>query len=82
MKRLLSLFAILAFLLAVPMSHVAWGKGHVPSHKEQVCHKGTVITVGASAVEGHKKHGDCRIDKATHLPPLFTGDSCDDSDCE
>ena len=76
MKRLLGLLTMIAFLLAIPVSHLVWGQEHVPPHKEQVCHKGTVLTVGAAAVEGHLDHGDCFIDKDTQIPALFTGDAC------
>ena len=75
MKKLLLSFAVVASLAAVPASR-ALVKAHVPAHKEQVCHKGQVIQVGASAVAGHVKHGDAFIDKRTQIPPVFTGDDC------
>ncbi len=82
MKRLLGLFIVAAFLLAVPTSHFVWTKAHVPAHKEQVCHKGRVLAVSENAVDGHLGHGDCFINKRTKRPPLFTGDDCDSGDCD
>ncbi len=76
MKRLLISLAVIGSLTAIPVSHVLWGKAHVPAHKEQVCHKGEVITVGASAMNAHMGHGDAFIDKRTQIPPVFTGDDC------
>ena len=74
--RLLGLLIVVAFLVAVPASHLVWGKGHVPAHKEQVCHKGSVLAVGAAAVAGHEGHGDCFIDKNDPDNVFFTGDPC------
>ena len=82
MKRQLGLAAVAAIVLGLPATHFVWGKGHVPAHKEQVCHAGGVLAVGAPAVGAHLGHGDCFIDKLTHLPPLFTGDSCSPADCD
>ena len=80
-QRLLGLSVLAAAVMAIPASHMVMGKGHVAAHKEQVCHKGAVATVGAAAVGAHLDHGDCFIDKATHLPPLFAEDPCSPSDC-
>ncbi len=76
MKRILVTLAVVGSLAAIPVSNVLWGKAHVPAHKEQVCHKGEVITVGARAVKAHLGHGDAFIDKRTQIPPVFTGDDC------
>ncbi len=76
MKRLLGLSLVAAFVLALPASHIVMGKAHVPAHKEQVCHAGKVIAVGAPAVDAHLAHGDAFIDKRTQIPPVFTGDPC------
>ncbi len=82
MKKKMGALAILAaFSLAMPLVTHVWAKAHVPAHKEQVCHKGSVLTIGAPAVRGHLRHGDCFIDKATLIPPLFTGDPCTSADC-
>ena len=77
MKRNLLLALAAAVVLSIPASHRVFAKAHVPAHKEQVCHKGAVLAVGAGAVEGHLNHGDCFIDKRTRIPPLFTGDPCE-----
>lgn len=76
MKRVaLSVLFVGVLALGFSVTQV-WGKAHVPAHKEQVCHRGRVITVGAPAVDGHLGHGDAFIDKRTRIPPLFTGDAC------
>ncbi len=81
MKRILGITIAAAFVLGMSVTLVM-AQEHVPAHKEQVCHKGEVLTVGAAAVQGHLNHGDCFIDKRTKLPPVFTGDECDpDADC-
>ncbi len=78
MKRILGITIAAAFVLGMSVTLVM---AQVPAHKEQVCHKGKVLAVGAAAVAGHLDHGDCFIDKRTKIPPLFTGDACDASDC-
>ena len=77
MKRLLGLLIVVAFLVAIPVSHLVLAKGHVPAGMAQMCHKGQVIQIDEPGVRGHRVHGDCRIDAATLVPPLFTGDVCD-----
>ena len=77
MKRLLALFIVAAFLLAIPVSHFVWSKGHVPSHKEQVCHDGKVIEVGQAAQPAHLDHGDCAVPKDDFGYIGFKGFSCD-----
>jgi len=59
------------------MLQLVWGKAHEPAHKDQVCHKGIVLTVGSKVLKDHLGHGDSFIDKATRIPPLFAGDDCD-----
>ena len=75
MKKFFVLFAAVASLAAIPASNV-FVKGHVPAHKEQVCHKGHVIAVGARAVAAHEGHGDAFIDKNDPDNVFFTGDAC------
>ena len=77
MKKLLTLFAALAFLLAISFSHQIFAKGHVPSHKEQVCHNGEVITVSQNALDAHIAHGNCPVPKDDSGCVGFTGDPCD-----
>ena len=62
MKRLL--FAVAVAVLLAPATDVVFGKGHVPAHKEQVCHRGRVLAVGQAAVNvglirfrGHRPKG-------------------------
>ncbi len=83
MKRLLVSLAVVGSLAAIPVSNALWGKAHVPVNKEQVCHKGEVVTVSKNAKDSHLNHGDCLIDKANLRPPLFTGDACGGpTDCD
>ena len=77
MKRFLALTIVSAALVAIPASQLVFAKGHVPTNKTQVCHKGTIITIGIPAAKGHVKHGDKEIDVDTFTPPFFTGDFCD-----
>lgn len=77
MKRILVLSIAAAFLLAVPASHLVFGKGHVPTNKIQVCHKGKVVTVGASALADHLGHGDCQLPACDFSNVFHTGDPCD-----
>ena len=76
MKRILVSLAVVGSLAAIPVSNALWGKGHVPVHKSQVCHKGNVITVSRSAKGSHLRHGDCGI-PACDLANMFqTGGDC------
>ena len=75
-EKVTNSFCCRRVLIALPVSNLVWGKGHVPAHKEQVCHQGKVIEVGTSALADHLSHGDLFIDKATQRPPFFKGDSC------
>ena len=59
---------------------VAWAKGHVPAHKAQVCHKGRTLVVGAAAVEGHLRHGDCTLPANDPENVFFKGDPCPNVD--
>ena len=76
MKQVVVLLILIAVMLAgaFSASQFVWGKGHVPAHKDQVCHVGEVITVGTPAVRSHIAHGDCFIDK--NSTGFFTGDPC------
>ena len=74
MKRLL--FAVAVAVLLAPATDVVFGKGHVPAHKEQVCHRGRVLAVGQAAVNAHVGHGDFFIDKNDPDNVFFTGDGC------
>ncbi len=77
MKRLLALFTVAAFLLAVPASHHIWSKAHVPLKKAQVCHKGTTLVVSENAVQGHVRgHGDCQIPVCDNTVVRLAGADC------
>lgn len=77
MNRLLGLSALIAFLVAVPVTHFVWAKGHVPANKVQVCHKNDkVITVDQSALDAHLGHGDCHVPACDFNNVFHTGDSC------
>lgn len=73
MKRVILAIAVAALL--APAGQVVFGKGHVPAHKDQLCHRGEVINVGKSAVAKHIAHGDVNLDQSTP-PTLFPGDAC------
>ncbi len=77
MKRLIVSCTVLAFLIGIPASHYVWGKGHVPVHKVQVCHKGEVVTVSQNALDAHLDHGDCQLPICDFANVFHTGESCD-----
>ena len=72
MKRVL--FALAVAVLLAPAADVVFGKAHVPAHKEQVCHRGRVLAVGAAAEAAHLAHGDGEIQKEE--TGFMTGDRC------
>lgn len=80
MKRALFLSLLAAFVLALPASHLVWGKGHVPTHKVQVCHEGETIAVGAKALRAHLGHGDCQLPACDFNNVFQVGDPCSSSD--
>lgn len=77
MIRTISLCAVLTVLLAIPASHLVWGKGHVRIGKVQVCHKGEVLTVSENALRAHLKHGDCQLPACDFNNVFQTGDACE-----
>lgn len=79
MKRALLALAVAGSLAAIPGSHLLWGKGHVPLHKEQACHKGETITVSTNALPSHQAHGDCQLPKCDFANIFHTGDPCTSS---
>ncbi len=76
MKRILVSLAVVGSLAAIPVSNALWGKGHVPAHKAQVCHKGVTITVGTTALGGHLRHGDCELPVCDFNNVFHTEDAC------
>jgi hypothetical protein len=71
MKRIIILLCVVAFIVALPLSHVAVaGKG--PAPKVNICHKpqyvgslggvdyyaGNIISVSENALDAHIAHGD------------------------
>lgn len=76
MKRTLLLTLLLGAGLALAMNQAVWSKGHVPSGKVQVCHKGTTITVGVAALPGHQGHGDGELPACDFANVFHTGDPC------
>lgn len=69
MKRFIILLCVVAFVVALPLSHVA-AKGKAPA-KVEICHVkatadlwgspkafGIVIEVSANAIPAHEAHGD------------------------
>jgi hypothetical protein len=77
MKRLIAVLCVVAFVVALPLSHVAAaGKGKGPAPKVDICHAtdafdvpqneftvivGHVITVSENAVDAHLAHGDSLV---------------------
>lgn len=77
MQRRQVLFSIgLVVLLTVLTTGVAWGKGHVPAHKVQVCHRGETNTVSANALQTHLNHGDGQLPACDFANIFHTGDPC------
>lgn len=83
MKRLLTILCVVAFLAALPLSHVAWA---APKAKVEICHVnsandvldlggglvvafGRLIEVAEPAVPAHVAHGD--NDNSDPLYPVF-----------
>ena len=74
MKRIL--FAAAVAVLIAPVAELVLAKGHVPSHKSQVCHRGRTLTVGSPAVAGHLGHGDVQLPVDDINNIFHTGDDC------
>lgn len=76
MKRYL-VFAIFgAFLLALPAAQIVSGKGHVPTGKIQVCHKGRTLTIDKGSLADHQGHGDGQLPACDFNNIFHTGDAC------
>ena len=83
MRRLLTALAVLGFLAALPLMHLALA---APMDKELVCHidgvdpidptilTAHVIDVSGNAVAAHLAHGDVLVGDAG----LVAGDDCSD----
>lgn len=82
MKRFLALTAIAALCLAIPVSQLAFAKGHVPANKTQVCHNGSTLVVGTAAAAGHVAHGDCTLPANDPNNVFFKGDPCPNVDAD
>ena len=81
MKKKIGVLVILAaFSLSIPLVTHVLAKAHVPDGKAQMCHKGRVIIIDERSEAAHRAHGDCRINAAELIPPLFPGDTCDPDD--
>jgi len=79
MKRFSILFLVAVLLAAFPASHLALAKGHVPAHKDQVCHKGNVIEIDPGSVADHEGHGDIQLPACDFANVFHAGDSCDNT---
>ena len=69
-------FALALSALLLPAGALVSAKGHVPSHKDQVCHNGKTITVSESATPAHLAHGDTQLPEDDPQNVFFTGDDC------
>lgn len=74
MKRVVLAIAVAGLL--VPAAQLVFGKGHVPGHKVQVCHRGRTITVGSPALGDHLGHGDYQLPACDFANTFMTGDIC------
>ncbi len=64
MKRLIYLVLVVAFIVALPVSHLVMAKGPPGS---RVCHKGRVIPLPSpAALAAHVNHGDCVTSEPLH----------------
>ncbi len=70
MKRFIYLVLVVAFIVALPVSHLVMANGPRGS---RVCHRGRVFPVPSQAVSGHERHGDCE---------LLGGNITDPCECE
>jgi len=68
MKRLLSLGALAALLVAIPVFHVANAQKEIDEEDTVlICHvsgndtNGKVIAVDDNAIAAHRAHGDCFV---------------------
>ncbi len=79
MKRLLALFTVAGFLLAVPASHLIWSKAHVPVGSTQLCEATTglvIVVTGKTAVNFHRSHGDCELPACDFANIFQVNDDC------
>jgi len=76
MKRVFGIFTGVALVGAIAFSPLLFGKGHVPSHKGQVCHQGQTITVSLNAIQAHLDHDDCQLPTNDGAHIFHTGDLC------
>lgn len=84
MKRLIVFFVFIAFLVALPLSHMT--KAAVKKKKKKkivaICHfikgdSGIALNIPAEAAIQHLARGDCQIPRNT----FRNGEPCDISDC-
>ena len=57
MKRFMYLVLVVAFIVALPVSHLVMAKA---PERSLVCHKGRVFSVPSQTVDMHVNHGDCK----------------------
>ncbi len=79
MKRLVLVVAMMSLLAPAAL---VFAKGHVAEHRDQVCHRGRVITIAKAAEAAHLRHGDVRLPKNDPDNIFFTGDTCTEADEE
>ena len=91
MKRTALLFLLGVFVLSLPASHLVFGKGHVPSTEDQICHfegddddsggVGVARNIPLNRVEDALDNGDCLLPINDGAHVFFPGDDCTRRDC-
>ena len=86
MKRFGFLAALVAFAVAIPLSHWAFSGTH--PKKVLICHvtsgtnAGVIISVSPAAAQAHLKHGDCILGKTEAFPAPGDPCKCESTSCE
>ncbi len=79
MRRLLIVSIVVAVLLTIVAAQIVSSKGHVPTGKVQVCHKGSrVLEINASSLGDHLGHGDFQLPACDFNNVFHKGEDCSD----
>lgn len=83
MKRVLVLSFVGAFLLALPGSHLVWGKAHVPIDRVQVCDdEGDVKNIKPKNLKKKLDEGGCRLPACDFNNIFMAGEICFPTDAD
>ena len=73
--------ALGVLLLALTTVSIAWGKGHVPIDRLQICtDKGRVKNISAKKLAKELAKGACRLPACDFDNVSLAGDTCDNTD--